>query len=425
MELMPGYMHSECGVIPKAWKVVPVRNLIESMRGGLSRRLEARDIGIPVITSANIHNNRLKIDELKYWYLNDPQGANVNDYVLNNGDILLCYINSLAQIGKPCIFKDIGRPAIYTTNIFRIVSSKECDSIFLYYLFCSTSFQQAIQLIAKPAVNQASFTKPDFFKISVVIPTITEQLAIAKALSDIDMLLVTLEELMIKKRDLKQAFMQQLLTGKTRLPGFRGEWVQKRIDQIAEIRSGGTPSTSQSNLWGGDIPWCTPVDVTALKGYKYICETSRMITQLGLNESSVEIIPAQSVLMTSRATIGECAINTVPMTTNQGFKNLIPFETTDVNFLYYLLQMQKQGLVALCGGSTFLEIGKKQIAAYEVFVPSTKDEQTAIATVLSEMDDELTLIEVQLNKTRDLKLAMMQELLTGKTRLIDKERCNA
>jgi type I restriction enzyme S subunit len=167
-----------------------------------------------------------------------------------------------------------------------------------------------------------------------------------------------------------------------------------------------------------DIPWCTPTDITALNGHKYLRETSRLITPLGLNASSAEMIPAQSVVMTSRATIGECAINAVPLSTNQGFKNFIPFVKTDVDFLYYLLGTQKQGLIALCGGSTFLEIGKTQLAAYEVRLPSTKAEQNAIATVLSEMDAELSVLESRRDKTRNIKQAMMQELLTGKTRLV-------
>lgn len=114
-----------------------------------------------------------------------------------------------------------------------------------------------------------------------------------------------------------------------------------------------------------------------------------MITPLGLKASSAEMIPTHSVVMTSRATIGECAINAVPVSTNQGFKNFVPFAATDVEFLYYLLGTQKQGFISLCGGSTFLEIGKTQLAEYEVRLPSTRTEQTAIAEVLTEMDAEL------------------------------------
>jgi type I restriction enzyme S subunit len=122
--------------------------------------------------------------------------------------------------------------------------------------------------------------------------------------------------------------------------------------------------------------------------------------------------------MTSRATIGECAINQVSVTTNQGFKNFVPSESADVEFLYYLLTTQRQGFISLCGGSTFLEIGKTQLTAYEVRVPTTKTEQIAIAAVLSDMDAEIAAIEERLAKARALKQGMMQELLTGRIRLV-------
>ena len=106
------------------------------------------------------------------------------------------------------------------------------------------------------------------------------------------------------------------------------------------------------------------------------------------------------------------------MTTNQGFKNIVPFATIDVEFLYYLMTTQKNGFISLCGGSTFLEISKTQLSTYEIAIPKTLDEQTAIAAVLSDMDAELAALEARHAKTRDLKQAMMQELLTGRTRLV-------
>jgi type I restriction enzyme S subunit len=249
-------------------------------------------------------------------------------------------------------------------------------------------------------------------------PTKAEQEAIAEALSDADALIESLSLLLAKKRHLKQGAMQELLTGKKRLPGFSGEWEVKRLGELADIRSGGTPSTSQPQFWDGGVLWCTPTDITGLNGYKYLNDTSRKISLQGLKSSSAEIIPANSIVMTSRATIGECAINTVPVSTNQGFKNLIPFGHVDVEFLYYLLLMQKQGFISLCGGSTFLEIGKTQLAVFEVSLPATKTEQTAIAAILSDMDAELAALEAKLAKARSLKQGMMQELLTGRIRLV-------
>ena len=122
--------------------------------------------------------------------------------------------------------------------------------------------------------------------------------------------------------------------------------------------------------------------------------------------------------MTSRATIGECAINLVPVTTNQGFKSIVTFAEIDVEFLYYLMTAQKTSLVALCAGSTFLEIGKKQLSGYMIKLPKDRVEQEAIAAVLADMDAELAALETRRDKTHDLKQAMMQELLTGRTRLL-------
>ena len=105
------------------------------------------------------------------------------------------------------------------------------------------------------------------------------------------------------------------------------------------------------------------------------------------------------------------------MSTNQGFKNIVPIPEFDVEFLYYLMTTQTSGLIALCGGSTFLEIGKHQLSSYDVSLPEDRAEQTAIAAVLSDMDAEIAALEAKLAKARAIKQGMMQELLTGRIRL--------
>jgi type I restriction enzyme S subunit len=192
----------------------------------------------------------------------------------------------------------------------------------------------------------------------------------------------------------------------------------KRLGALADIRSGGTPSTTQPAFWAGNIPWCTPTDITALNGFKYLADTHRKISEQGLKSSSAELIPARSIVMTSRATIGACAINRFPVSTNQGFKNFIPHDWVDVDFLYYLLLTQKQTFISLCSGSTFLEINKTQLSSVTVNMPTDTTEQTAIATVLSDMDTELSALEARRDKTRALKQGMMQALLTGRIRLV-------
>ena len=274
--------------------------------------------------------------------------------------------------------------------------------------------------------------------MSLGVPNnLKEQTAIATALSDVDNLIHSLEKLITKKEAIKTATMQQLLTGKTRLPefatredgsvkGFKQtelgripeEWEVKKLNQISDVKSGGTPSTSDSSYWNGSILWCTPTDITALKSQKYISNTLKKITKAGLKNSSAELLPIGSIVMTSRATIGECAITTKNISTNQGFKNFICFDNTDNEFLYYSLSNSKNRLVQLCSGSTFLEISTTQTRNFEIVVPSTQ-EQTAIATILSDMDSEIQALQKRLDKTRDIKQGMMQQLLTGKVRLLD------
>jgi type I restriction enzyme S subunit len=317
-------------------------------------------------------------------------------------------------IGKAALIDE--RAIGMTFGAFMGVFRSNCGH-FLHHVFQSGIFKKQINEHLGATINQITNKSLNSFKVSLP-PTNEERTKIAKALSDVDVLLAALDKVIAKKRDLKQAAMQQLLTGQTRLPGFSGDWEVTRLSALADIRSGGTPSTGEPSFWDGDIPWCTPTDITALSGYKHLGETARKITSLGLNASSAEMIPAKSVVMTSRATIGECSINLVPVSTNQGFKNFVPYAKTDVDFLYYLLGTQKKGFISLCGGSTFLEIGKTQLAAYEVWIPSAKAEQTAIAAVLSAMDEELSVLEQRRNKTADLKQGMLQELLTGRTRLV-------
>ncbi|MCV9973098.1 MULTISPECIES: restriction endonuclease subunit S [pseudomallei group] len=409
--MTPGYKQTDAGVIPDDWDVKQLGELSSVSAGGTPSRSNANYWGgdIPWITTTEIDFRLITESE---QFITSIGLKNSAAKLMPAGALLMALYGQGKTRGKVGV---LG---------FEAATNQACAAIILkegysreYAFHYLASRYDEIRKLSNTG-NQENLNGALVRSIPVLLPPLSEQSAIATALSDVDALLSSLDALIAKKRDIKQAAMQQLLTGKTRLPGFEGAWTVKRLDQLANIRSGGTPSTTVSRFWDGGIPWCTPTDITRLGGGKYLLDTSRQITSEGLSNSSAELIPANSVVMTSRATIGECAINLKPVTTNQGFKNFVPFEDTDVNFLYYLLQTQKQGFIQLCAGSTFLEIGKTQLAAYKVHLPSTKAEQTAIAEVLSDMDAELAALEARRDKTRLLKQGMMQELLTGKTRLV-------
>lgn len=307
--------------------------------------------------------------------------------------------------------------SLLSSVAFLRFSQQHLAAYFLQQILSTRGQRQIEEAMAGNAITRLTLQKINQLRF-LTPPTLVEQQAIAEALSDADALIESLSLLLTKKRQIKQGAMQELFTGKKRMPGFNGGWASRRLDQLATIRGGGTPSTTQNQFWSGEILWCTPTDITTLNGYKYLSDTERKLTPLGVHASAAELIPARSIVMTSRATIGECAINMVAVTTNQGFKNFVPFDNVDVEYLYYLLQMQRPGFISLCSGSTFLEIGKTQLSAYEVIVPTEKREQAAISRALSEMDESLATLEGKLTKAHDIKQAMMQELLTGRIRLV-------
>lgn len=411
----PGYKQTEVGVIPEDWVVAPLHTVAQRIMVGIASAATHayRDRGVVMFRNQNIKPGYL--DDSDVLYIDEEYERTYKSKRLMVGDLLT------ARTGYPgtTSIVPVGYEGAqsFTTLITRPDLSRISPE-FLCFWINSEAGQRFFEQI-KIGGGQQNVNAGALKSLPVGIPpSIGEQQAIADALGDADALIESLEHLLAKQRLLRQATMQALLTGERRLPGFEGEWVLRRLEELAEIRSGGTPSTSQPEYWGGDLPWCTPTDITGLNGGKYLVETERTLTDAGMRSSSAELIPARSVVMTSRATIGECAINLVPLCTNQGFKNFVPFEHTDAEFLYYLLALQKPGFVSLCGGSTFLEIGKTQLRGYEISMPEAKAEQTAIATVLSDLDAEIAALEARIAKARLVKQGMMQELLTGRIRLV-------
>ena len=260
---------------------------------------------------------------------------------------------------------------------------------------------------------------PYFKKLKIALPPYKEQDKIAQILSTWDQAISTTEKLLENSQKQKKALMQQLLTGKKRLldeqKSFCDPWVNSKIRDMGKITSGGTPDTENLDYWNGTVPWLTPTDVTALKS-AYVSSTSRKITELGVNESSATLLPKESLMVCTRATIGSMAISTVEMCTNQGFKNITPNKNFEVKFIYYLLSFNIKELLRKSSGSTFLELSKKDFENIELFCPAIK-EQRKIAEVLSVVDQETETLQKKLDCLKREKKALMQQLLTGKKRV--------
>jgi len=410
-----GYKQTEVGVIPKDWVLFQFGDIFE-FRNGVNADKNSYGKGIyfvnvlEPITHSHIYGPEIA------GQVSLPEAV-VAPYIIQAGDILFNRTSeSPEELGLASAYLGTDRVVFGGFVIRGRPLGNRLDSAYAGYSLRAPSIRKQIIPMGQGAIR-TNIGQKNLSLVVVPLPPLLEQRAIATALSDVDALLESLDRLIAKKRDIKQATMQQLLTGEVRLPGFEGEWEKRKLGTIAVIRSGGTPSTSNDEFWNGDIPWCTPTDITGLQGRKYLSATNRSISDAGLKMSSAELIPPGSIIMTTRATIGECAINTLPVTTNQGFKNLEP-TSADCEYLYYLMTTQKQRLLQLCAGSTFLEVGKKQLEIFDLYLPEDVEEQRAIATVLSDMDAVIETLEQRRAKTASLKQAMMQELLTGRTRLI-------
>ena len=381
------YKQTEVGAIPEDWEVKPIADIATTVASGRSS-VDSEYGDFPVYGSTGTIGRSLKGDYEGRAILIARVGANAGTLNVVDGEYGVTDNTIIVRINDSVLW----------SYVWRQLDAKSLNSIV---------FGSGQPLITGTQIKNLLLPFP---------PTKAEQQAVAEVLCDGDALIKSLEQLIAKKRQIKQGAMQELLTGRKRLPGFSEEWQITEIGGIGDIRNGATPSTRISTFWNGSIPWCTPTDITVTPG-KYLFKTERRITPEGLASCGALLLPAGALLLCSRATIGEIKIATLSVCTNQGFKSLVCKDGVSHEFMYYLLLTLKPEMLKRASGSTFLEISKNDLATIEVMLPTLR-EQNAIGTILSDMDAEITMLEDRLSKVRQLKQGMMQELLTGRIRLI-------
>ena len=378
MELKDGYKKTEIGLIPDDWEVKSVIDIAPLQRGfDLPNKNLQKGI-YPVVYSNGIVN-----------YHNKSQAKAPGIVTGRSG-----------TIGKVTFVERDYWPhntALWVTD-FRNNIPK-----YIYYLYLAIKLERFATGSGVPTLN-----RNDVHNFKIAIPkSKEEQKAIAEVLSDTDNLIQALEKRIAKKCLIKQGAMQKLLSPKE-------DWEVKALGEVADIIGGGTPNTFMNIYWNGTINWFTPTEIGL---NKYTFESIRKISTEGLKNSSAKILPIGTVLLTSRAGIGDLSILKVEGCTNQGFQSLIPKESINNEFLYYLMITLKNVLIQNASGSTFLEISPNRIKQIEVSLPDYK-EQTHIATILSDMDKEIETLEKKLVKYKLIKQGLMQNLLTGKIRLV-------
>ena len=295
------------------WNTVKLKDICDFIGGGTpSKQVENFWCGnIPWISSSDLIESSI-------WEINITR--HITAEAVAKSATHICPRNTVLVVSRVGVGKVAIAPfEVCTSQDFTNLVSKKHDARFLAYCI-----QNKMKIMAEKTQGTSikGVTVENIAQMEIELPPQEEQTAIAEALSDIDNLISSLQKLIEKKKAIKQGTMQELLTGKKRLPGFSGEWSKQQLGDICNIVNGGTPSTSIAEFWNGKILWCTPTDITSCST-KYIYTTESKITESGLKASSATLLPKGALLLCSRATIGEVRIAGNAICTNQGFKSLV------------------------------------------------------------------------------------------------------
>ena len=415
MEVRLGYKRTQVGVIPEDWNVKRLGQLGEALIGLTYKPSDVRKRGVLVLRSSNIQNDALAFDDNVFVDTDIPERIRVK-----LGDVLICVRNgSRNLIGKATLLDE--RTVGMTFGAFMAVYRSPIG-ILASYMFQSDILKRQIHEHLGATINQITNKSLNSFYIPVS-PLDDERRAIATALSDVDALLGGLTRLIAKKRDLTQATMQQLLTGETRLPGFSGNWELKRLGELGAT-FGGLVGKTKSDFGHGAAQYIPFMNVME----NVVIDTNFL--------ERVDIVPGESQYRVQSGDlffngssetakeVGMCALLTKEIDSLYlnsfcfGFRLRAGADANGRFLASFFRGRQGRDLLAsLAQGAIRYNLSKRALLSVQFPCP-TIEEQTAIADVLSDMDAELAALEARRNKTRDLKQAMMQELLTGRTRLV-------
>lgn len=407
------FKDTEIGKIPEGWKMYSIgKDCSVKARIGwqgltTSEYLQTGHYGL--ITSTDLIEGKVNWDTCVF--VSEERYKQDTNIIVKNGDVL---VSKDGTIGKVAVVSNLQYPTTLNSGVFVIRTKNEkITQEGLGLVFISPYFKDFIKRLTAGSTIVHLYQK-DIVNFTFPIPTLPEQHHIASALTSIDNLISSLGKLIEKKKNIKQGAMQQLLTGKIRLKEFTEPWVYRKISEIATTSSGGTPSRSIPNYYYGDIKWFT---TTELKD-NYLYDSVEHITREALNNSSAKMFSANTILMAMYgATIGKLGVLKEPSTTNQACCAIKCNDIVEI-FLFYILLYNRKSIIEKGCGAGQPNISQAIVNELSFLVPPCEKEQQAIANILSKMDNEITALEAKRAKYEVIKQGMMQQLLTGKIRLI-------
>ena len=427
MDVNPGYKQAEVGVIPEDWVVKSAHEFAVIRTGPFGTLLNASEYserdGVPLISVGEIREGFVRITD-HTPRVSDAVTQRLPQFILRRGDIVF---GRKGGVERSALIRQPQEGWFLGSDGISIRPSQGCHDEYLALQFRSARVQGWLLQNAigttMPSLNQEILRN-----VAIPLPpTLAEQEAIAEVLTDADALIESLEQFLTKKRQIKTGAMQELLTGKKRLPGFSGEWRMTSLGEMGACYRGVSynPSVDLS-------PFDTEETIRLLRAnnvqearvvlldMQYV-KNSRVSAEQHMRPRDILVCLANG----SRDLVGKAA----KFLANDGFKYTFGAfmgcfrpndKSADSEFVSCLFQTEeyRKHIRILLAGSSINNLTPGSLESFSTFVPSNRVEQAAIATILSDMDDEIATLEAKLSKARLIKQGMMQELLTGRVRLV-------
>ncbi len=391
------------------WEQRKLSDALVEMKSGLSRLLSNEDIGLPVIRANNINNGTLDlVNDIKYWYVNDSQGADTRNYLVHKSDILVNFINSEAKMGTATIVTtEPVRDTIYTTNVLKLKTNENNNPYFIFSLTMTGSYDKYVKIITKPAVNQASFTTVDFKKYEFFAPKLEEQIQIGTFFKKLDDTIALHQRKLEQLQSMKDGFLQKMFPKdgekepEIRFSGFTDDWEQRKLGEIAQFNP-------KSQL---------PDE------FEYVDLESVVGTNLVLHRTeNKETAPSRAQRL---AKIGDVFYQTVrPYQKNNylydlsydnyvfstGYAQLRPYGNS-----YFLLSRVQDdrfvnNVLDRSTGTSYPAINSTDLAQIELTIPKENEEEHKIGSFFKSLDNTITLHQRELELLKQTKKAFLQKM---------------
>ncbi|EME3501490.1 restriction endonuclease subunit S [Enterococcus faecium] len=400
------------------WEQCLLGETLKDLKSGLSRMLSNDDIGLPVVRANNINDGQFDmINDVKYWYENDPQGAKTENYLVHKNDILINFINSEAKMGTATIVQDEPeRKTIYTTNILKAQVADNFDADFWFALTQTYRYKIDIKMITKPAVNQASFTTVDFKKLSYPFPAYDEQVKIGSFFKNLDHLITLHQRKLDLLKETKKGFLQKMFpkngakVPEIRFPGFTGDWEERKFGEIVQVSRGLTYKPSDVQIDGIRVLRSSNIneDVFILRD-----------DDVFVKPDAVNIAPIKNgdILITSAngssRLVGKHAIvnGLQDKTVHGGFMLRVKSKNTwftnslmSSRWYNYFINIYVSG-----GNGAIGNLRKYDLESQTIIVPDD-EEQQKIGAFFKQLDDTIALHQHELDLLKETKKGFLQKM---------------